>query len=133
MHRLLIVDDDPAVQAEVAAIAGEEGLHSRVAQRFQIEEALEHWRPDIVLLDIVMPEVEGMEVLRLMAGANGHVPVILASAFADYVGLAQRLAVAADVLVADAVPKPFTGERIRAALRTALAARVAAGRGGQPS
>lgn len=123
MRRLLIVEDDPATRAEVAEVAAEEGLFTRAALRFEIEQALEHWRPDLVLLDIVMPEVEGMEVLRLLAGAGAAVPVVLLSAFRDYLEIAQRLAGASDVLIADILQKPYRRERLRQALRAALAAR----------
>jgi len=85
MKKILLVDDEPSIQIVyreefedegyevLSALNGEAGL-----EIFQREE------PDIVILDIHMPGMNGIEVLRLMKMQRPEIPVILSSAFQEF-------------------------------------------------
>lgn len=85
MKKILLVDDDESIQllyheefvddgyAVVAAMNGEEAL-----EKFKAD------LPDIVILDIQMPGMNGIEVLRQMKMINPGIPVILSSAYHEY-------------------------------------------------
>lgn len=85
MKKILLVDDEESIQIVyreefeddgyevISALNGKEGL-----EKFKTE------LPDIVILDIQMPGVNGIEVLRQMKMLNPAVPVILSSAYQEY-------------------------------------------------
>ena len=115
--RVLVVEDEPQMRrflrttlggngySVLEAASGEEGLN-----------AASSWNPDLVLLDLVLPDLDGLEVTRRLRGWS-TTPVIVVSARGDEGGKVRALDAGAD----DYLTKPFgTGEllaRIRVALR----------------
>jgi DNA-binding response OmpR family regulator len=119
---VLVADDEPRITKLVSLILEEEGF--RVVTAMSGEQALrqlEDHRPDIVLLDIVMPDLDGIEVMRQMR-ERVPVPVVLLTAKGSIADKARGLDLGAD----DYIAKPFhPGElapRIRAVLRRATGA-----------
>ncbi|MCC6175268.1 MAG: response regulator transcription factor [Chloroflexi bacterium] len=118
MQRILVVDDDPSVTSVLKRGLSYEGFAVDVASSGVegLATARQH-PPDLVVLDIMMPGMDGLEVLRRLRGGDSKLPVLLLTgkdAPADQVaGLEQG----AD----DYVVKPFTFEvlvaRVRALLR----------------
>lgn len=114
--RILVIDDDPDVRSVVeitlqlggfvvdAAADGPEGLR-RIAQA----------EPDAVVLDVMMPELDGIEVLRQIRSdaRYSHVPVLLLTAKAGVEDRVAGLECGAD----DYVTKPFEGEELIARVR----------------
>lgn len=81
--RILVIDDEAAVARVIAEALENEGNEVTVAHSG--EEGLEilaHRRPDAVFLDIVMPGMEGTEVLRRIRERDPHLPVIILSGWA---------------------------------------------------
>lgn len=124
---VLVADDEPRITKLVSMALSHEGF--RVVTASGGEEALakaEEVRPDIVLLDIVMPGTDGIEVLRQLRERR-QVPVILLTAKGSTTEKARGLDLGAD----DYVAKPFDldelAARVRAVLRRAQG--VAPGRG----
>ena len=116
---VLVADDEPRITKLVSIALGEEGF--RVVTASGGEEALakaEEVRPDIVLLDIVMPDLDGIEVMRQLRERR-PVPVILLTAKGSTADKAKGLDLGAD----DYIAKPFSQRlliaRIRAILRRA--------------
>jgi len=116
MTRVLIVDDDPAELRRTAEFATTAGYTAITASGG--EEALTILRadPDItaVILDLVMPDRDGMGVMEAMFGAGFLVPVIIAAASAQATASALRAG------AADFLTKPASPERVAIALRNAL-------------
>ena len=86
MARILVVDDDPSVRALVRDVLELEGHDVRVAEDgYAALRAVAAERPDGVVLDVVMPGMDGHEVLaRLRAMAGGReLPVVMLTASAD--------------------------------------------------
>jgi len=83
--RILLVDDEEGIQLLYREEFEEEGYE--VIAAYSGEEALEKFGlepPDLVILDINMPGMNGIEVLRRMKEINPNLPVILSSAYQEY-------------------------------------------------
>ena len=85
MKKILLVDDDESIQLLYQEELKDEGY--AVVSAFNGEEALELFsseRPDLVVLDIQMPGMNGIEVLRQMKMLDEKIPVVLSSAYHEY-------------------------------------------------
>jgi DNA-binding response OmpR family regulator len=123
---LLLVDDEIAITTNLAPILERAGLQVSVAS--DGEEALQkaaEAHPDLLILDILMPKMDGREVLRRLRKNGNWTPVILLTQVGDSIERAMALEEGAD----DYLNKPFDPHelvaRVRAVLRRA--------RPGQPS
>jgi two-component system, OmpR family, KDP operon response regulator KdpE len=116
---VLVVEDDPAIRSALIRSLGERGhaVSSAADAMSGLREAIES-RPDIVLLDLGLPDLDGTELLRMLRAVS-DVPVIVATARDDDASVVRALDVGAD----DYVVKPFSAvtldARIRAVLRRA--------------
>mgnify|MGYP001563225268 CR=1 FL=1 len=117
---VLVVDDDPAISQLVQHILGREGFLLRLASnREEIIAALRRLPvPDLALLDIMMPDADGFDVLaRIRTHAVLKVmPVIMMSAVATREAVVKGLQLGADGYVT----KPFKAEVLTRAVRTVL-------------
>lgn len=118
--RILVVDDDPAIAEMIGIVLRAEGFEPQFAADGQA--ALELFRsgkPDLVLLDIMLPGMDGIEVCAHIRAESG-VPIIMLTAKGDAADVVRGLETGAD----DYVVKPFNPKelvaRIRARLRPAL-------------
>ena len=113
---VLVADDEPRITKLVSIALGEEGF--RVVTAGSGEEALakaEEVRPDIVLLDIVMPDLDGIEVMRQLRERR-PVAVILLTAKGSTADKAKGLDLGAD----DYIAKPFHPDELAARVRAVL-------------
>ncbi len=113
---VLVADDEPRITKLVSIALSDEGF--RVVTASGGEEALakaEEVRPDIVLLDIVMPDLDGIEVMRQLRELR-PVPVILLTAKGSTADKAKGLDLGAD----DYVAKPFHPDELAARVRAVL-------------
>lgn len=118
MERILVIDDDPAVTSVLKRGLSYEGFAAEVASNGTEGLAILREHPaDLVLLDIMMPGLDGLEVLRRIRAADETVPVLLLTAKDAPLDQVRGLGSGAD----DYVTKPFTFEvllaRIHALLR----------------
>jgi DNA-binding response OmpR family regulator len=114
---ILLVEDDPSVQEAVSLALEGDGHRVRVAGTGP--DGLERWRagrPDLILLDLMLPGLDGFEVCRRIR-ATDHVPIIMLTARTDAIDIVVGLESGAD----DYVTKPFESRvllaRIKAVLR----------------
>lgn len=91
--RILLVDDDPQVRAGLEQAIAALGLETVTASGGrEALRALEDGQPvELVILDLLMPEVSGFDVLEAIRQANPHLPVILSSGFAPDERVSQAL------------------------------------------
>ena len=81
MKRVLIVDDDPTVRAIVRALLGRDGVEADIAEDGQRATALLAERAyDAIVLDLLMPRLDGHGVIQFMRERAMEVPVIVLSA-----------------------------------------------------
>lgn len=114
--RLLLVDDDRALASVLAAAFEEEGLSVLLAH--DGKEGLRQFhaeKPDIVVLDVLMPEMDGLEVCRRIRAVS-RVPVLLLTSRGEEVDRVTGLDTGAD----DYVTKPFSTRELCARLRALL-------------
>jgi two-component system KDP operon response regulator KdpE len=114
--RVLVVDDDPAIQRTLAIglrARGYEVLPARDG-RTAVEACAED-EPDVVLLDLGLPDLSGVDVLRRIRGSS-QVPVIVLSARHGSDDKVEALDVGAD----DYVTKPFGMDELLARVRSAV-------------
>jgi DNA-binding response OmpR family regulator len=126
-RRVLLIEDDPDIAEAITYQLEKVGLQVRVARTG--EEGLEAVRRgvDLVLLDLNLPGIDGLEVCRMIRRqqTTAHVPIIMVTARADEVDRVLGLEMGAD----DYMVKPFGLKELTARCRVAL--RRAAG-GGEP-
>jgi len=126
-RRVLLIEDDADIAEAIGYQLEKSGLHVRVARTG--EEGLEAVRRgvDIVLLDLNLPGMDGLEVCRMIRRqqTTAHVPIIIVSARADEVDRVLGLEMGAD----DYVVKPFSLKELAARVKVAL--RRASGGGGE--
>lgn len=111
--RILVVDDEPAMVGAVAALVGSEG--HRVIAAYDGPEALNRFdgdRPDLVLLDLAMPHMDGLAVARAIR-SRAPTPIIVVSGEGDERTKVQALDEGAD----DYVTKPFGKQELLARIR----------------
>jgi two-component system response regulator MprA len=131
MARILIVDDEPAVREALNGSLTFEGYETAVASDgAEALERIEKDQPDLVVLDVLMPRMDGLTACRRLRAQGCHVPVLMLTA-RDMVG--DRVT-GLDAGADDYLVKPFELDellaRIRALLRrSALAGGAAAGAG----
>ena len=118
--RVLVVDDDPALAEMLGIVLRGEGFEpSFVADGDAALSAFRRDRPDVVLLDLMLPGTNGIEVCRQIRAESG-VPIVMLTAKSDTVDIVRGLESGAD----DYVVKPFKPRelvaRVRARLRPPL-------------
>ena len=113
---ILIIDDDAKLNERLGRYLDAFGLAVVSATRpTEGLRLLETKRPDLVILDVMMPEMDGFEALREMRG-RGNVPVIMLTARGDVDDRIAGLELGAD----DYLPKPFDPRELVARIQTVL-------------
>lgn len=118
--RILIADDEPNIVTSLEFLMQASGYEVRVAR--DGDEALrlvDSFRPDLVLLDVMMPVRSGNEVCRAIRGNPSHrsVKVVMLSAMGRDADIVQGLALGADAYLT----KPFSTKTLVAQVRDLLA------------
>jgi len=124
MKTVLIVDDEPAIVRVVRDYLERAGFH--VVSAADGDEALRAFRqhhPDLVILDLTLPTIDGLDVARSLR-RDGDVPIIMLTARTDETDRVAGLELGAD----DYVTKPFSAReivaRVRAVLRRTQSAQI---------
>jgi class 3 adenylate cyclase len=118
-ERILVVDDTPANIQTVAAILKGQGYQLSVATSGkQALDVLEKVRPDLILLDVVMPELDGFETCQRIKGTEAwrEIPIIFLTAKTETADLVKGFEVGA----VDYVGKPFNAHELLARVNTHL-------------
>jgi two-component system response regulator MprA len=124
--RVLVVDDDPAVRESLRRSLAFNGYEVMLAaDGEQALRAIADSRPDAVVLDVMMPNLDGLATCRALRAAGDDVPVLMLTARDEVADRVAGLDAGAD----DYLPKPFALEELLARLR-ALLRRIGAGDSG---
>lgn len=120
--RLIVVDDEPDVARQIRRVAEEIGFEVTAAtSAAAFRRGYAESDPSVVVLDIVMPEADGIDLVNWLAEQRAAAALILISGFdAKYLGAAREIATHKGLDVVAALTKPLE----TAALRTALRAQI---------
>lgn len=83
--KILVMDDDPTIADLLSEALADEGYETHMTtQSLRFFDAVREHRPDLVLLDIMMPYLDGRDELKLLAmSGEPRIPVIIVTAFLD--------------------------------------------------
>jgi two-component system, OmpR family, response regulator MtrA len=111
--RVLVVDDDASLAEMLMIVLRQEGFESRICPRGDLAlEAFHDFRPDLVLLDVMLPGKDGIDVCKEIRAESG-VPIVMLTAKGDTVDVVVGLETGAD----DYVVKPFKPKELVARIR----------------
>jgi len=115
--KVLIIDDEEAIRSSLKMILEYEGYECVLAANGEAGlKIAERENPDLVFLDIKMPQVDGMEVLKRLKAADGAPPVVMISGHADVATAFE----ASKLGAFDFLEKPLESERVLVVTRNAL-------------
>jgi two-component system response regulator MtrA len=118
--RILVVDDDAALAEMLTLVLHNEGFQSRIVGRGdEAYSAFLDYKPDLVLLDLMLPGTDGIEVcrqIRATAGPASGVPIVMLTAKSDTIDVVLGLESGAD----DYVAKPFKPKELIARIRARM-------------
>ncbi|UJF31666.1 response regulator [Paenibacillus hexagrammi] len=106
MTRIMIVDDTPLMRSMLTSILSEHGFHV-VHVAVNGQEAVDMYpiiKPDGVIMDVSMPELDGVEALKLILEKDPAAKIIMCSTFAQQSFILRALEIGAK----DFIAKPFT-------------------------
>jgi two-component system, OmpR family, KDP operon response regulator KdpE len=116
--RVLVIDDEPPICKLLRVGLSAHGYQVMEASsgKMALELLSEQPPPDLIILDLGLPDMQGHELLRTMRARNDSVPIVILSSREDEVGKVQALDSGAD----DYVTKPFGMDELLARMRAAL-------------
>jgi two-component system, OmpR family, KDP operon response regulator KdpE len=114
--RVLVVDDEPPIRKLLRMGLSTQGYEVTEAPNGKIALELLARNPDLIILDLGLPDIQGHELLRMLRARNESVPIVVLSSRGDEAGKVQALDLGAD----DYVTKPFGMDELLARMRAAL-------------
>jgi len=114
--RILVIDDEPPIRKLLRTGLGTQGYQVLEAPNGKAALELIAEKPDLIILDLGLPDIQGLELLGLLRARAEATPIIVLSSRADESAKVQALDTGAD----DYVLKPFGMNELLARLRTAL-------------
>ena len=114
--KVLVIDDEPPIRKLLRMGLGTQGYEILEAANGKASLELLAQKPDLVILDLGLPDIQGLDLLRMIRGRNESVPIVVLSSRGDEAGKVQALDLGAD----DYVTKPFGMDELLARMRAAL-------------
>lgn len=117
MQSILVIDDDETVRDTIGVMLEQEGFRAHLAAdgREGYEKSLT-LKPDLILVDLRLPGMSGMEICRQVRAAKLSTPIIVLSAIGDEIDKVLLLEIGAD----DYMVKPFGSRELLARIRAVL-------------
>jgi len=114
--RILVVDDEPPIRKLLRMGLSTQGYQTLEAPNGKAALELLAQNPDLIILDLGLPDIQGLELLRMLRARNEGVPIVVLSSRGDEAGKVEALDLGAD----DYVTKPFGMDELLARMRAAL-------------
>jgi two-component system KDP operon response regulator KdpE len=118
--KILVIDDEPPIRKLLRLGLGTQGYEVQDAPNGKTALQLLDGKPDLIILDLGLPDISGHELLRTIRARNDAVPIVVLSSRGDEAGKVQALDLGAD----DYVTKPFGMDELLARIRMALRHRL---------
>lgn len=114
---IMVVDDDPEIRALLARYLEGQGFRVSAAQdRRDYERRIADWDPDLLVLDVMLPDGSGLEICRDLQARRPRIPVILLTALKEDIDRIIGLELGAD----DYLAKPFNPRELVARIKAVL-------------
>jgi two-component system OmpR family response regulator len=115
--RVLVVDDEPSIVDVISMALRHHGYEVGVADTGgRALQEVRDWRPHVIVLDVMLPDMEGFEVARRLSATRSGVPILFLSARDNTADKVRGLTTGGD----DYVTKPFSLEELIARVRNIL-------------
>jgi two-component system KDP operon response regulator KdpE len=114
--KILVVDDEPPIRKLLRLGLTAQGYEILDAPNGKVAMALWEQKPDLVILDLGLPDIQGHDLLQRMRVRDAAIPIIVLSSRGDEAGKVKALDLGAD----DYLTKPFGMDELLARLRAAL-------------
>jgi two-component system KDP operon response regulator KdpE len=114
--KVLVVDDEPPIRRLLRTGLGTQGYQTLDAPNAKAALDLMSDKPDLVILDLGLPDMQGLDLLRQIRARREDVPIVVLSSRGDETAKVEALDLGAD----DYVTKPFGMEELLARIRAAL-------------
>jgi two-component system KDP operon response regulator KdpE len=114
--KVLVIDDEPPIRKLLRMGLSTQGYEILEAHNGKAALVFLAENPDLVILDLGLPDIQGHELLRTIRARNERVPIVVLSSRGDEAGKVQALDLGAD----DYVTKPFGMDELLARMRAAL-------------
>ena len=108
--RVVIADDEPITRMDLKELLSGEGYQvvGEAADGFDAVEVCKQAKPDLVLMDITMPNMDGLEALKAIRAKDGNANVVMCSAM----GQEAMVVEAVQAGIKDFIVKPFKDDRL---------------------
>jgi two-component system, OmpR family, KDP operon response regulator KdpE len=114
--KVLLIEDELPIRKLLRMGLGSQGYQTLEAANGKSGLELLNQSPDLIILDLGLPDIQGHELLRRIRGRNENVPIVVLSSRGDEAGKVQALDFGAD----DYVTKPFGMDELLARMRAAM-------------
>jgi two-component system KDP operon response regulator KdpE len=114
--KVLVIDDEPPIRKLLRMGLSTQGYEILEAPNGKAALDLLAQNPDLIILDLGLPDMHGLDLLRMIRGRNDSVPIVVLSSRGDEAGKVQALDLGAD----DYLTKPFGMDELLARMRAAL-------------
>jgi two-component system, OmpR family, KDP operon response regulator KdpE len=114
--RVLVIDDEPPIRKLLRMGLSTQGYQILDAPNGKTALELVAQKPDLIILDLGLPDIPGLDLLRMLRERNEGVPIVVLSSRGDEAAKVQALDLGAD----DYVTKPFGMDELLARIRAAL-------------
>ena len=114
--RVLVIDDEPPIRKLLRMGLSTQGYEILEATNGKMGLELLAQNPDLIILDLGLPDIQGLELLRVLRARSERVPIVVLSSRGDEAGKVEALDHGAD----DYVTKPFGMEELLARMRAAV-------------
>jgi two-component system, OmpR family, KDP operon response regulator KdpE len=114
--KVLVIDDEPPIRKLLRMGLSAQGYQILEAPNGRTALEMLKEKPDLVILDLGLPDIQGLDLLRMVRTRNEGVPIVVLSSRGDEAGKVQALDLGAD----DYVTKPFGMDELLARMRAAL-------------
>jgi DNA-binding response OmpR family regulator len=116
--RLVVVDDEPDMREVFVAVARDAGFETMsLGDVGAFQKAYDEFRPDVIVMDVVMPGSDGVELVRWLVSRNGKPRVLVVSGYGStYTAGAREIATVWGKLEVEEMQKPVRVADLRALL-----------------
>jgi two-component system KDP operon response regulator KdpE len=114
--KVLVIDDEPPIRKLLRMGLTAQGYEILEAPNGKTSLELLGQKPDLVILDLGLPDMQGLDLLQMIRARNESVPIVVLSSRGDEAGKVQALDLGAD----DYITKPFGMDELLARMRAAL-------------